>query len=411
MNRTDMFPRFLLENLTVALSDTPAVLVQGPRQSGKTTLVQMLGDTYAYVTFDDETTLTAAELDPIGFVDRLPAYCILDEVQLVPELFRSIKRVIDKDRYAGRFVLTGSANLMLIPQLADSLAGRLEILRLYPLSQSEINARGTNPIPGMFKGVIPATGSGIGYEELLNRVLRGGFPEPVKREHPSRRSAWYRNYVTTIIDRDLKSIASIHDSGSMPRLLRVLANQTAQLINISGMAPAFQITRPTLKHYTDLLSRVFMVDFLPPFYRNRMKRLVKTPKVHLTDTGLACAIMNVSADHLRKDHALFGHIVETFVYNELRRLASELSGVVDFYHFRDRDGYEVDIVLEDSQGQIVGIEVKASSTIKAEDFSGLKKLQRSMNYQFALGIILSIGERAIKAGEGIYALPISSLWT
>jgi len=399
-----------MENLKAALTDTPAVLIHGARQSGKTTLAKMLGNEYSYYTFDDETTLTAARLDPIGFVDRLPNRCILDEVQIVPEIFRTLKKAIDEKREPGRFILTGSANLMLLPQVSDSLAGRVEILRLHPLSQIEIESSGANAILRMFAGEIASKDTKIDYDDILDRVVRGGYPEPFKRVNIARNRTWYRNYTTTIIERDLQDIAKIHNIGSMPKLLKMLANQTAQLINVSEIAPAFQLSKPTLKHYTELLNRIFMVEFLQPFFRNRIKRLVKTPKVHITDTGLACSIMNISAEQLQSDPGKFGHILETFVYNELRRQASWLVEDIEFFHFRDKDGYEVDIVLEDNQGKVVGVEVKASATIRENDFVGLKRLQRLIGKQLSMGIVLYLGDRLISLGHGLYAAPISALW-
>ncbi|NQV16520.1 ATP-binding protein [bacterium] len=410
MNESKIYPRYLMENLKAALTDTPAVLIHGARQSGKTTLAKMLGNEYSYYTFDDETTLTAARLDPIGFVDRLPNRCILDEVQIVPEIFRTLKKAIDEKREPGRFILTGSANLMLLPQVSDSLAGRVEILRLHPLSQIEIESSGANAILRMFAGEIASKDTKIDYDDILDRVVRGGYPEPFKRVNIARNRTWYRNYTTTIIERDLQDIAKIHNIGSMPKLLKMLANQTAQLINVSEIAPAFQLSKPTLKHYTELLNRIFMVEFLQPFFRNRIKRLVKTPKVHITDTGLACSIMNISAEQLQSDPGKFGHILETFVYNELRRQASWLVEDIEFFHFRDKDGYEVDIVLEDNQGKVVGVEVKASATIRENDFVGLKRLQRLIGKQLSMGIVLYLGDRLISLGHGLYAAPISALW-
>ena len=411
MNNLQIYPRYLLESLKAALADTPAVLIHGARQSGKTTLAKMLGEEYSYYTFDDETTLTAAQLDPIGFINRLPGKCILDEVQIVPEIFRTLKKAIDENREPGRFILTGSANLMLLPKVSDSLAGRVEILRLHPLSQVEIESTETNAISQMFSNAFAPRETEINYAEILNRVVRGGYPEPFKRMDLRRNRSWYRNYIATIIERDLRDVAKIHSAGSMPKLLKMLANQTAQLNNVSEIAPAFQLSKPTLKHYTELLNRIFMVEYLQPFFRNRIKRLVKTPKVHITDTGLACSIMNISVEHLQRDPAKFGHILETFVYNELRRQSSWLNEEIEFFHFRDRDGYEVDLVLEDSQGNIVGIEVKASATIRENDFLGLKRLQRLLGKQLSMGVVLYIGDRVMSLGNGLYAAPISSLWT
>ncbi|HCW75627.1 MAG TPA: AAA family ATPase [Candidatus Marinimicrobia bacterium] len=404
------YPRFILNNLTTALADTPIVLIHGARQAGKTTLSKMLGDDYGYLTFDDETNLTAANFDPIGFVHRLPQKCILDEVQLVPEIFRPLKQAVDKDRSPGHFVLTGSTNILLLPQISESLAGRIEILRLHPLAQCEIQRVGSNLLTDLFAGKFPGNAVPLNYDDIVKRVLWGGYPEPIQRPDLARVRAWYRNYSATIIERDLMNLTSIQHPGVLPRLLRLLAIQSAQLLNISQLAPAFQLTTPTVRHYTDLLNRIFFTDILQPYHKNQVKRLVKTPKVHLTDSGLLCSILNVSDKQLLQNPTLFGHVLETFVYNEFRRHASWSAESIEFYHFRDRDGYEVDLVMEDSQGQLVAVEVKASATLKKNDFLGLHKFHRVVGDQLRLGIVMYLGEHAVSMGKNMCALPINSLW-
>lgn len=410
MTEAPPYPRFILKNLTSALVDTPVVLIHGARQSGKTTLSRMLDGEYHYITFDNETNMTAAKYDPIGFIHHLPQKCILDEVQLVPEIFRSLKHSVDEDRQPGRFVLTGSANILLLPQISESLAGRIEILRLHPLAQSEIQSVKSNLLADLFDEKFPTDDMPLNYDDIVKRILWGGYPEPNKRNELSRVQAWYRNYIKTIIERDLLNLTAIHRPGTLPKLLQLLAAQSAQLLNISKIAPAFQLTTPTVRHYTDLLTRVFLIDLLQPFYRNQVKRLIKTPKVHLTDSGLLCVLLNASGEHLLKNSTLFGHILETFVYNEFRRHASWSSDEIEFYHFRDRDGYEVDLVMEDSRGRLVAVEVKAGATIKKSDFRGLHKFHRMVGDRLALGIVMYLGGHTVPMGKNMCALPISSFW-
>jgi len=411
MNNDQYYHRLLMNNLQTALKESPAVLIHGPRQCGKTTLVKMLGSEFTYYTFDDEATLAAATFDPAGFVQRLAARCILDEIQHVPELFRSIKKAIDEDRQSGRFVLTGSANLMLLPQIPDSLAGRLEILRLHPLSEVEVLNGNVNSLMGMFEGKIPPPNTVVNYADVIKKVVRGGYPVPHARADLNRSSIWYKNYVKTIIERDIKSIANIQNLQKMSQLLKLIASQSAQLINIAEISTTLGLSRSTLSHYTDLLTRIFIVDILQPYYTNARKRLIKTPKVHLTDSGLLCSLLNMSPDRLNQNPHIFGHILETFVYNELQRQSSSFEEECQFYHFRDRDGYEVDILLEDGKGRFVGIEVKAALSVRSEDFKGLKALRGTLGEKLSIGIIFYLGNHTIKFDERLFALPLSSLWS
>lgn len=410
MDTESFYPRFILPRLRAALADTPAVLIHGPRQCGKTTLARMVGGDYAYFTFDDENVLASSRRDPVGFVERLPKRVVLDEVQRVPELFATLKHAIDRDRTPGRFLLTGSANLMLLPRLSDSLAGRMEVLMLYPLAQCEIEGRKSSFLEQVLEGKLSDCAATRLGEELVERVLKGGYPEPRRRASESRRQAWLRNYVETILQRDIHDIARISSMEAVPTLLQMLAQRTGQLLNISELAKAFQLSRPTIDHYVALLRRIFLVDFLQPWHSNRSKRLIKTPKVHLADTGLAAMLLGVDARQLRDNQTAFGHLLETFVYEELRKQASWLDDSPAFYHFRDRDLHEVDIVMEDRQGRLVAVEVKAAGTVFEKDFTGLRCLQRLAGKRFRLGLLLYDGEHLLPFGNDLLAVPISALW-
>ena len=245
---------------------------------------------------------------------------------------------------------------------------------------------------------------------LATKVAAGGFPAALARKQPPRRAAWYRDYIDTIVQRDVRDMTRIASLDILPRLLAMTAGQTARLINVSDLAGPFQVSRPTIRDYVTLLQRVFLVDELPPWHRNRLSRLVKTPKLHVTDSGLAAALLGLDADALWADKTTFGQLLETFVYQELRRLASGETQDVRFHHYRDRDGYEVDIVLERGAGDVVGIEVKAGATVTAADFRGLRKLQEAAGDRFMAGAVLYDGETSARFGDGLFALPISSLW-
>ncbi len=412
MELTDLYPRFIRPRLVEALADTPVVLIHGPRQCGKTTLARQAGEAegFAYLSFDDDVQRASAQSDPVGFVDDLPARAILDEVQRLPELFTALKAAVDTRREPGRFILTGSANVLLIPRLADSLAGRMEILRLHPLSQAELAGKKPEFLSTLLHGRFKAgvRGQRLG-RDLAERVAAGGYPPALKRSSAKRRAVWYRDYAETLVQRDIRDLARISQMDALPRLLTLAAGQTARLLNVSDLAAPFQVTRPTIREYVTLLSRIFLLDELPPWHSNRLSRLIKTPKLHLGDTGLACALLGLDADGLWEDRVVFGQILETFIYQELKRQAGWMDDAVYFSHFRDKDKTEVDLVLE-CGGKIAGVEIKASSTVTGDDFKGLRKLQQAVDNRFVAGVVMYDGEAVVPFGNQLYAVPISSLW-
>ena len=405
-------PRFILPRLTEALEDTPVVLIHGPRQCGKTTLARTVGDAagYAYASFDSDVLRASAQTDPAGFVADLPDKVVLDEVQRVPELFTALKAAVDHDRRPGRFILTGSANVLLVPRLADSLAGRMEILRLHPLAQAELAGRQSGFLGALFGDGFKANQQVRLGKELAKRIAAGGYPAALVRPSPRRRVTWYRDYIETLVQRDVRDLARISALDVLPRLLTLAAGQTARLLNVTDLAVPFQLSRPTIRDYVTLLARVFLLEELPPWHSNRLSRLIKTPKLHLGDTGLACALLGVDAEALWVDRTLLGQLLETFVFQELRRQASWLDEQIAFYHFRDKDGVEVDIVLEGSGQRVAGIEIKAAATVTAGDFRGLRKLKESAGKRFAIGVVLYDGEVTAPFGDGLFAVPIRSLW-
>jgi len=323
MNLPSILPRFAARELTQALTDTPVVLVHGPRQSGKTTLTRLVGGPlgYTYLTFDDPAVLSVAKDDPSGFIADLPEKVILDEVQKAPALFSSIKLSVDRNRKPGRFLLTGSANVLLVPHLSDSLAGRMEILRLHPLSQCELSGFESHFLDRLFQADFKLhTTQRLGLE-LAERIVAGGFPPALARGSASRRSAWYRDYLATLVERDVRDLSRISSLDALPRLLALAASQTARLLNVTTLAAPFGMARQTIRDYLTLLERVFLIDELPSWPTNQMSRLIKTPKLHMGDTGLACALLDQDAAGLWQDRAARGQHLETFVFQELRRQA------------------------------------------------------------------------------------------
>lgn len=406
------YPRFAEPRLKEALADTPVVLLHGPRQCGKTTLARQLGAKagYAYKSFDDDLTLAAAKSDPIGFVADLPPKCVLDEVQRAPGIFSTLKVVVDENRTPGRFLLTGSANVLLVPALSDSLAGRMGIQRLYPLAQCELAGHPAPFIDLLFGGRFPARKRPRLGRELARRIADGGYPPALARSAGNRRAVWYRDYVETMVQRDVRDLARIASLDTLPRLLKLAAGQTARLINVSDLGAPLQLSRPTIRDYVTLLQGIFLLDELPPWHSNRMSRLIKTPKLHVGDTGIACALLDRDAAALWEDRALLGQMLETFVYQELRRQASWREDEIRFHHFRDRDGFEVDLVLERTGGDLAGVEVKAGATLTAADFRGLQKLKDGTGKHFKAGVVLYDGETAMRFGEAMYAVPLSEMW-
>jgi hypothetical protein len=412
MHTEPTYPRLAAPLLKQALADSPVVLIHGPRQCGKTTLAQIVGDElgYTYFSFDDAVTLSAATTDPVGFVDSLPDRTILDEVQRAPALFTTLKRAVDRDRRPGRFLLTGSANVLLLPTLADSLAGRIEILRLHPLSQCELSGS----VPGFLNALFEDGFKLRPYQrmgtELIKRIVDGGYPSALARSTPRRRATWYRDYVETLVQRDVRDLARVTSLDAMARLLSLAASQTARLINVSDLAAPFNLSRPTIREYVTLLERMFLLEELPPWHSNRLSRLIKTPKLHLTDTGVACALLGLDDASLAQDRELLGQLLETFVVQELKRQASWRDDDIRFHHLRDKDGVEVDVVIEQGGRSLAAVEVKASATVTEKDFRAIRKLQGAVGKRFTCGVVLYDGEASVRFGEGLYAVPIRALW-
>jgi predicted AAA+ superfamily ATPase len=411
---TPIYQRFTQDSLLDALQDTPVVLIHGSRQCGKTTLAQLVGELhgYHYITLDDDNQLQAAKYDPVGFIQGMPEKVIIDEIQRAPELFTSIKASVDKNRKPGRFILTGSANVLLLPQLADSLAGRMEIIHLRPLAGSEIANVKPNLIQQLFDAdfgnIINTNSYSRLGESLAEYICKGGYPAAITRSSDKRRNIWYRDYITSILQRDIKDISNIKNLEILPKLLALSASQTARLFNASDLAAPFGISRPTIRDYLALLEQIFLIEQLQPWHSNRLSRLIKTPKMHMTDTGLACSLMGINSQSLWQDKALLGQLLETFIYQELRKYADWHEEALSFFHFRNKDKVEVDIIMEQNR-KLVGIEIKAAATITSSDFKGLRKLQDATAEQFAAGVVFYDGENILPFGKDLFALPISML--
>ena len=409
-SQNPLYPRFAAGPVATALADTPVVLVSGPRQCGKTTLVRdLVAGKREFITLDDDTILASARSDPGGLVRGLDKATI-DEIQRAPDLLRSIKRAVDMDRRAGRFLLTGSANLLTVPHVSESLAGRMEIVNLLPLSQAEIHRRKPAFLKSAFKGKPGKPGEALTGNDLVEAVLTGGYPEMLRRQHPERRRAWARDYIRAIVQRDVRDIAEIEKLDQIPRLLRVLAQHSGQLSNFTQIGGQVGFDDKTTRKYVGILEQLFLVRRLEPWFRNRLKRLVKTPKLHFLDSGLLATLLGITRERVRLDRAVFGGLLETFVFSEVLKQISWMENPCTVWHYRDKDQDEVDIVVEQNPGALVGIEVKASATVTSSDFKGLRKLATACGGDFQLGLVLYDGERSVPFGDRLFAAPLSCLW-
>lgn len=395
-----------------ALGDTRVVLISGPRQAGKTTLArQFADDTRPYMTLDDAGTLSAARSDPGGFVRGIKR-AVIDEVQRAPDLMLAIKESVDSNEEPGRFLLTGSANLATVPAIADSLAGRMAVVPLLPFAQSEIRASPGQLLDRLFGGDEPTAGdSAVFGDDLIEIVLKGGYPEVLSRSTSARRTAWLDDYVSLILDRDVRDIANIDQLGRLPRLLDVLAEHSGQLVNHSSFGAALGLSSVTAQKYVAILERLFLVRTVVPWSNNRLSRLVKTPKLHFIDTGLLASLREDNLETLRRDRTRFGALLESFVVSELMKLASWSERRLSFSHYRTKDQDEVDVVIEDRRGRIIGIEVKASVTVKPDDFRGLRQLQQAVGDRFLRGLVLHDHDRVTPFSDKLQAAPFSILWS
>ena len=388
------------------------VCLLGPRQSGKTTLARTLEPRHAYITFDDAATLAFARADPTGFVAALPPRAILDEIQRVPELLRTLKLAVDRDRRPGRFVLTGSANLLLLPGLGDSLAGRMEVVQLQPLTAAE-QARAPGRflaalLGGRLRPAIATTAPQVPLA-LAARIVAGGFPEAVARSAARARS-WHREYLRTLLERDVRDVAHVRDTAAVGRMLEMLALRTGELLNVSSLGNDLDLRRETVEHYLAVCERLYLVRRLPPWHRNQASRLIKSPKVHVLDSGLAATLTGLTAADWSTQRSRFGHLLESFVVQQLVAQAGWTDPDLRFWHYRDKDQVEVDLVITRGR-QTWGVEVKSAVTATPADGQGLRRLAEQCGADYQGGALLYAGDSAFALGDGRnLAVPLTRLW-
>lgn len=406
-----MYLRNITDEILEALTDSPVLFLRGARQVGKSTLAKSLplhGFPSKYITLDNATSLALAKEDPTGFIAGQPVPLVIDEIQRVPELLLAIKEVVDEDRRPGQFLLTGSANLLTLPLVSDSLAGRMEILTLWPLSQAEIHHQKTDFLQILFTKDFDQKISTPQYN--LADLLRGGYPEAIARKTQKRKNAWYGAYLTSIVERDILDIARIQDVAAMIKLVRLLATRTASQLNQSELSRTMQLPNATLGRYMDLVQKVFLVHSIPAWTPNLGKRLVKAPKIYMVDCGFAAHLMGIDMVRLERAPELAGPLFETFVVNEILKHLTWTSIPATPYHFRTHAGLEVDLILERPSGEIACVEIKSTHQVAPKHFRGLKALQEDFAEKFATGVVLYQGEEVVPFGDKLFAVPVSLLW-
>lgn len=406
------YPRFLKENILRAFKSVPIVLLIGPRQVGKTTLMREIGEALGmeYITFDTLKQLAAAQEDPEGFVAALRRPVIIDEVQRVPQIALPLKLAVDRERVAGSFGLTGSANPLVAPKLNDSLAGRMFILRMWPLSFGEIQQQKSSFLEQVFDPKATfSKGTSWNRKDLLDLFAGGGYPDALTLEGEVR-DLWYDNLLTTILERDVQDLANIARPRDMAKLLHILALRSANLINLSELSRVASIPYTTLNHYMVLLEALFLVVRQPAWHTNRTKRLIKMPKLYFGDTGLLVNQLRMGREAILENGRVLGALLENFVFLEIKKMSTWAPSSIELYHYRTQTGSEVDLVLENREGQVVGIEVKASESLSAEDWKGIESLSEEVGEKMVRGVILYPGEEVVAFRKDRLALPLSTLW-
>lgn len=409
-----MIERGLTDQLLAALADTPVVTLIGGRQTGKSTLVQGLGERghpAEYMTFDDPTVLAGARRDPVGFVERLGERVILDEAQRAPELLLPIKAAVDRRRVPGRFLLTGSANVLFLPGVADALVGRTEVLTLWPLSTAELEGRpAAELIEALFaeRPSLPSRPT-LGAEELIERLLASGYPEAALRRGAARRRRWFASYVATVLERDVRGLADIDRLEQLPGVLAAVALRSRGPLNKSGISQDLGIPQSTLDRYLALLERVFLVRRLPAWHGRIGPRLVKSPKLLVSDPGLLCHLLNADFGRLSEDRGLLGLVLESYVGMELAKACSLEAEAPRLLHYRTAKGSEIDFVLETSDGRVAAVEVKAAASVGPADLRRFEPLVDRLGERFVRGVVLYTGERAVPFGDRLAAWPLAQL--
>ena len=416
-----LYARHVRPEVEAALDDTPVVVIVGPRQCGKSTLAeQIAAERQArQVTLDDAGPRAAANADPAGFIEQSELPLFIDEFQKAPALLEAIKSRVDRERRkrrraAGMFLLTGSANVWVTLKIAESLAGRAERVQLWPLSQGEILGHRERFIDQLFRGDVPSiAGAPAGRSTISERVIVGGYPEMLARSGARRRSRWVQNYLEMILERDVQDLTKrAQQLDELPRLLQLAAARIANLVDLSELGRGVQMKRDSVSRYLRLLELLFLARRVPAWSRNLGQRLIKSPKLWLPDSGLAAQLVGYSTTRFEDLQDSFaGALFENFVAGEIAKQVTWAERDIRLYHFRTAGGREVDILLEDKDGSVAGIELKLGSTPTERDFSGLGYLRDRLKDRFKAGILVNTGPDTLPFGDRLWSAPVSALWT
>jgi predicted AAA+ superfamily ATPase len=411
-----MYQRYIAKPIIEALKDTPVILINGARQTGKSTLCRQLVEAGSFdgqiMTMDDPTTLSAAQADPLGFLQNLSPHVIIDEVQRAPELFLSIKKLVDDSRKGRRLILTGSADVMTLPQVADSLAGRIETHHLWPLSQTEILGKRSR-----FLDTLIATDGRFqshknNWKDIIEAIRVGGYPEALQRETEGRKAKWFESYIGAVLQKDIRNLANIEGLTQIPNILQLIGTRVRSTVNLSDIARLSGVKNTTLQRYMALLEHVFLILKIPAWTPNIEGQFVKSHKIILNDTGLLCHLRGESVDSLMGNRTTAGAFLENFIVMEIIKLLSWSDLFLKAYHFSIHRGAEVDLVLEDRKKQLYGIEIKSTASVDQNDFKGLKRLAELAGKKFQRGIVLYGGEHMVGGfGENLQAVPLSAVWS
>ena len=407
------YARFLKPKILNALDASPIVLLMGGRQTGKTTLMKEIAQERGmdYISLDDIRYLNGARADPIGFLEQFKRPLIIDEIQRAPELALSIKQKVDEGRTSGMFALTGSSNPLVAPKLSDSLAGRMFILQLWPLSQAEIRGNQPHFLNLLFdREWVPGIYTRWGREEMIQSLLVGGYPS-VHTLIPSMQEEWFNSLLRTLLERDIQDLAHIRKLEELPILMQVLADRSSSVLNMAEVARTIKMPNTTLSFYLTLLEALFLILRQPAWHKNSTKKMSKSPKAYVVDPGMMAFLIGADANRLLAQPSLLGKLLETFVVIELEKLIGWSSMRLQSYYYRTATGIEVDVILENRAGELVGIEIKSSETVRTDDFDGLRSLKEHVGSQFIRGIVLYPGADTISFGGNMYALPITSLFS
>jgi uncharacterized protein len=396
-----------------ALDYSRVVLVLGARQVGKSTLTKQIATVdrpATVITLDSRPAREAARADPHGFIAGLRGPVLIDEVQLAPDLLYAIKQAVDENPAPGRFLLTGSANVFTAPKIAESLAGRVRRIGLWPLAQSEVHGGVRNFVDCLFAGEPPqVSGAPVGREAFVELVAQGGFPA-VRTLDERQRRHWYRDYVQGIVERDLRDIASAQKLSEMPRLIRLLATQSAKLLDYRKLASDLQISDKTVSSYVELLRTIFLVHVVPAWRPGLRSRELQAPKIYLTDTGLLAQQLGAGSRRIAEDDQITGYALETFCGMEIVKHQSWAQEDSTLRHYRVGDD-EIDIVLEAQSGDLVAVEVKTRASVHRGDWRVIGKLRDKRSDRFRAGVVLYTGSQTVPLGDRIWAVPISGLWS